>query len=89
MKGDPNVGRNRPSLKNLHHDSEPERAMSKDPPDPPIEPEEAADAQSRQRQIGKELRRWYDDIVKESVPPDLLRLLKKIDDRDNDDRDKN
>ena len=46
-----------------------------------IEPEDAADAQSRQRMIGKELRRWYDDIVKEPVPEDLLRLLRQIDDR--------
>ena len=35
----------------------------------------------------EDVQKEYDDIVKESVPPDLLRLLKKIDDRDNDDRD--
>jgi len=47
--------------------------------DTPIEPEDAADAQSRQRTIGKELRRWYDDIVKEPVPDDLLNLLEQLD----------
>ena len=47
--------------------------------DKPIEPDDAADAQSRQRTIGKELRRWYDDIVKEPVPDDLLSLLEQLD----------
>ena len=46
-----------------------------------IEPEDAADAQSRQRLIGKELRRWYDTIVKEPVPDELLDLLQQIDKR--------
>lgn len=35
---------------------------------------------TRQRAIGRELRRMYDDVAKESVPEDFLDLLKKIDD---------
>ena len=31
--------------------------------------------------IGKELRRWYDNIVKEPVPDELLDLLNQIDKR--------
>lgn len=46
-----------------------------------IEPEDAADAQSRQRLIGHELRRWFDNIVKEPVPDELLALLREIDRR--------
>jgi hypothetical protein len=35
---------------------------------------------ARQRAIGRELRRMYDDIAKEPVPDDFLELLRKIDD---------
>lgn len=35
---------------------------------------------ARQRAIGRELRRVYDDVAKEPVPEDFLDLLKKIDD---------
>lgn len=35
---------------------------------------------TRQRAIGRELRRMYDDVVKEPVPNELLDLLRKIDD---------
>lgn len=35
---------------------------------------------TRQRAIGRELRRMYDDVVKEDVPPEILELLLKIDD---------
>lgn len=35
---------------------------------------------ARQRAIGRELRRVYDDVAKEAVPEDFLDLLKKIDD---------
>jgi hypothetical protein len=35
---------------------------------------------ARQRAIGRELRRLYDDVAKETVPDDFLDLLKKIDD---------
>lgn len=34
---------------------------------------------ARQRAIGRELRRMYDDVAKETVPEDFLDLLKKID----------
>jgi len=36
-------------------------------------------ARARQRAIGRELRRMYDEIVQEPVPEDFLELLKKID----------
>ena len=35
---------------------------------------------ARQRAIGRELRRMYDDVVQESVPDEFLDLLRKIDD---------
>ena len=35
---------------------------------------------TRQRAIGRELRRMYDEVVKEPVPGDFLDLLRKIDD---------
>jgi hypothetical protein len=73
------MGRDQSSLKNLENEAEVEKAVLK--PDGAIEPEEAADAQTRQRLIGKELRRWYDNIVKEPVPDELLDLLRQIDDR--------
>lgn len=73
------MGRDQSGLKHLNNKSEPEKPVLKSDT---IEPEEAADAQSRQRLIGKELRRWYDSIVKEPVPDDLLDLLGKIDNRD-------
>lgn len=44
----------------------------------------------RQRAIGRELRRMFDDVVKEPVPDDFLSLLQQIDekadDRDTDER---
>ena len=54
------------------------------PGDITMEADDSADAQSRQRAIGRELRRWYDDITKEPVPDDLLDLLNKIDNRKED-----
>ena len=34
---------------------------------------------ARQRAIGRELRRMYDDVVQESVPDDFMDLLRQID----------
>ena len=34
---------------------------------------------ARQRAIGRELRRMYDDVAQEPVPEDFLELLQKID----------
>ena len=34
---------------------------------------------ARQRAIGRELRRMYDDVAQEAIPDDFLDLLKKID----------
>jgi hypothetical protein len=39
-------------------------------------------ARARQRAIGRELRRMYDDVVQEPIPDDFLELLKKIDEAD-------
>jgi hypothetical protein len=36
---------------------------------------------TRQRAIGRELRRMFDDVVKEPVPNELLDLLKMIDEQ--------
>ena len=41
--------------------------------------EKAVAARARQRAIGRELRRMYDDVVQEPVPDDFLDLLRKID----------
>ena len=41
--------------------------------------EEVAAIRARQRAIGRELRRMYDDVVQEPVPEDFLELLQKID----------
>jgi hypothetical protein len=38
-------------------------------------------ARARQRAIGRELRRMFDDVVQEPIPDDFLDLLKKIDDQ--------
>ena len=35
---------------------------------------------ARQRALGRELRRIYDEVTREPVPDDFLDLLKKIDD---------
>ncbi len=35
---------------------------------------------ARQRAIGRELRRMYDEITREPVPDEFLDLLRKIDD---------
>jgi hypothetical protein len=43
---------------------------------------------ARQRAIGRELRRVYDDVAKEPVPDDFLDLLKKIDDSSEGGKDK-
>jgi len=71
------MGRDHSGLKNFQHQAEPDMPEEKGvlKSDMSIEPEEAADAQSRQRLIGKELRRWYDNIVKEPVPDELLDLF--------------
>jgi hypothetical protein len=36
-------------------------------------------ARARQRAIGRELRRMFDEVVQEPVPDDFLELLRKID----------
>lgn len=37
----------------------------------------------RQRAIGRELRRIFDNVVKEPVPDDFLALLQKMDERED------
>ena len=39
----------------------------------------AIELQARQRAIGQELRRMFDDVIKEPVPDEFLELLQKID----------
>ena len=38
---------------------------------------------ARQRAIGRELRRMYDEVAQEPVPDDFLDLLRKIDDAED------
>lgn len=42
-------------------------------------PEKASELQARQRAIGGELRRIFDDVAKEPVPKELLDLVQQID----------
>lgn len=44
------------------------------------ERENARAIRARQRAIGRELRRMYDDVAQENIPQDFLDLLKEIDD---------
>lgn len=44
--------------------------------------DKAIAARARQRAIGRELRRMFDDVVQEDVPDDFLELLQKIDEAD-------
>jgi hypothetical protein len=41
--------------------------------------EKARAIRARQRAIGRELRRMYDDVAQEPVPEDFLDLLRQID----------
>ncbi len=44
-----------------------------------LTPEQANELRSRQRAIGHELRRMFDDVTREPVPQEFLELLKQID----------
>ena len=44
--------------------------------------EQTIAARARQRAIGRELRRMYDEVVQEPVPEEFLELLRKIDAKD-------
>ena len=41
--------------------------------------EKARAIRARQRAIGRELRRMYDDVAQEAVPDDFMDLLQQID----------
>jgi len=41
--------------------------------------EKARAIRARQRAIGRELRRMYDDVAQEQIPDDFMDLLQKID----------
>jgi hypothetical protein len=45
--------------------------------------EKLANARIRQRAIGRELRRLYDDVAQEPVPDEFLELLRKMDEGEN------
>jgi hypothetical protein len=45
--------------------------------------EKARATRARQRAIGRELRRMYDDIVQEAVPDDFVDILRRIDDAED------
>jgi hypothetical protein len=44
--------------------------------------EKARAIRARQRAIGRELRRMYDDVAQEPIPDDFMDLLRRIDDAD-------
>ena len=44
--------------------------------------EKARVVKARQRAIGRELRRMYDNIAQEAIPDELVDLLKRIDQAD-------
>ncbi len=41
------------------------------------------DIRARQRAIGRELRRMYDEVAREPIPEDFLELLRQLDAKDN------
>lgn len=45
--------------------------------------EKARAIRARQRAIGRELRRMYDDVAQEPVPDEFLELLKRIDEAES------
>ena len=45
--------------------------------------EKARAIRARQRAIGRELRRMYDDVAQEPVPDDFMDLLRQIDEADD------
>jgi hypothetical protein len=51
--------------------------------------EKARLVRARQRAIGRELRRMYDNVAKEPVPDDFLDLLHKIDEAGTEEGKKN
>lgn len=44
--------------------------------------DKAAAIRARQRALGRELRRMYDEVVQEAVPDEFLEILRKIDQPD-------
>ena len=49
-----------------------------------VSSERVAELQVRQRAIGVELKRIFDDVTKEPIPRELLDLLKRIDKKQED-----
>ncbi len=45
--------------------------------------EKARAIRARQRAIGRELRRMFDDVAQEPVPDDFMDLLRQIDDAED------
>jgi len=49
--------------------------------DPKSERDKHKVLRARQRALGRELRRMYDDVAKEPVPEEFIELLRRIDRR--------
>ena len=45
--------------------------------------EKARAIRARQRAIGRELRRMYDDVAQEQVPDDFMDILRQLDEADD------
>lgn len=43
-----------------------------------------SDIRTRQRAIGRELRRMYDEVAREPIPEDFIELLRQLDAKDSD-----
>ena len=51
--------------------------------------EKAVAVRARQRVLGRELRRMFDEVVQEPIPDDFLALLKQIDEGKDNKKDAN
>ena len=60
------------------HNKKKGRALDKERKDA-VSPDTPKDLQKRQRVIGTELRRMFDEVVNEPVPAEMLELLRRID----------
>ena len=66
----------------LGDEARPTMDVSGEEPGPVVTP---AEARRRQRALSQQLRRLYDDVVKEPVPDEFVKLLGRIDERHGED----
>ena len=75
------------SMAREFHETKPESDETRRDTDTPLSkrgrrkdlsPEKQSELQARQRAIGQELRRMFDDVAREPVPQEFVDLLKRI-----------